>query len=378
MRSLCFFVSIATLAVQLGCSDEAGSAANDPGGGGIGGGGGSMTGGTGGNAGGAAASAAGGAGGVGAGGSGSSGGSGGASGASDKDGGMPVGGASGAGSLVPIASMSQAYVAIADDGALALWNSAHALPAEAELLRFTAVAIGGPSFDNVLCGITRDGPTRCFDLDDASAPDRSPPTDRRFEALAANTDSVCGLLESGALDCFTGAIAHAPPGRYTALSGRDASPFCAVRDDGELTCFPNYNVPLNAPPAGPFISVAVDLHAACAIRTDHSAVCWRWFDTPMQVELDGAWRQLAINTELSGNIACGVRMDGSLECLGLLGTVLPTSPEATPPSGAFEAVALTRLGGACAVRADGSVSCWTMLSGGAPTFPPDGLKVLLP
>jgi hypothetical protein len=373
MRALCLFVSIATFVLQLGCSDDVGPAAKGAGGGGIGGGG-SMTGGTGGSAGGAGASAAGGTSGAG----GASGGAGGGGGASGEDGGVSVGGESGAGSVVPIASMSQAYVAVADDGALVLWSSAHALPAEAEALRFSAVAIGGQSFDNLLCGITREGPTRCFDLYDASAPDRSPPVDRRYAALAANVDTVCGLLESRELDCFIGSVAQPPPGRYTALSGRDASPFCAVRDDGELTCFPSYDVPLNAPPAGPFVSVAVDLHAACALRPDHSAVCWRWFDTPEQVELDGAWRQLAVNTELSGNVACGVRMDGSLACRGLLGTVLPTSPETTPPSGRFEAVALTRLGGACAVRTDGSVSCWTMLSGGAPPFPPDGLKILLP
>ena len=207
--------------------------------------------------------------------------------------------------------------------------------------------------------------------DDETPP---PPTvSATFKAVSAGAWHTCGLRIDDTISCWgrqEWELTDAPDGAFTAVSaGYKHS--CALRTDGTIECwgdtsFRDWRTEQTVqwdPPAGTFSALSGD----CGVRTDGSWECLpnrygvgydgrdRWCGR----NLDGSWECWEESTEnqlitppVMGNEICGLRAGGRLACLA------DDDGWQGPPKGSYSAVA-----GSCALSVDGTVICWY---GGAP------------
>lgn len=276
------------------------------------------------------------------------------------------------------------------------------------------------------CGYRLDDSLVCWTEDQDTFFDPAPTPVEAF--AASDGDSVCWLLPDGAVACW--GIIGSPKGEFQSISlGGSHEQFgCGVRTDNTLACWGNdsYGWGQLLPPAGEYKSVSAADGHACAIKTDNTVDCWGnvddgagcWGSDPDDfeacvdhMEAGDPWTPLSgtflaisgsycgVHTEghieceigdrerrwwniecafqsvgvgsWAEHYACGLRLDGTLECWGD-----NSHGRAAPPDGQFQSISVAAQH-ACGVRVDGTVACWggkeTYIGGGhAAVMPPGG------
>jgi cysteine-rich repeat protein len=166
---------------------------------------------------------------------------------------------------------------------------------------------------------------------------------------------LCGLLTDGTTDCNAQLPAsEVPTGPWGALSAatvyddaisQTVPLVCGQSETDETRCWgPDWS-DLTVPPAeflGDSIVMGGD-RALCTLDGD-ALRCLRSTNAPSGASY--------ADVSLGWNAACGLRLDGSLQCWGD-----NTYQLATAPSGTFLDVAVSGQQ-ACAIRDDGSLHCW--------------------
>ena len=190
-------------------------------------------------------------------------------------------------------------------GAVDCWGENKSGPATAPQGRFSQVSAGL----HHACGLLVSGKVECWGRDSSNL---LIPPDRRFievsagGSLQSNTFEVnggqmdgrsicyesiggyacaafdqrytCGLLESGAVECWGNrdlGQAKAPDGRFTQISaGDDRS--CGMRESGEVECWDLEDGHVNGikEPEGRFTQVSTGRHSACGLRESGAVECW--------------------------------------------------------------------------------------------------------
>jgi cysteine-rich repeat protein len=120
-----------------------------------------------------------------------------------------------------------------------------------------------------------------------------------------------------------------------------ASRICAVRENGSVACW-GHEPPGSDAPIGPFVSVVPGPTFACGLRLDGSVECSDGVTPPPPA---GRFDTLAVGD----GFACAIRPEGELVCWG--------EHAQSPPMGTFTRVAVGERT-ACAIRNDGQVICW--------------------
>ena len=237
------------------------------------------------------------------------------------------------------------------------------------------------------CGYRLDDSLVCW-TDDKSAFFDPAPT--AVEAFAASDgDSVCWLLPDRTVACW--GLIGSPKGKFRSISlGGSHEQFgCGIRSDNTLACWGNdsYGWGQLLPPAGEYKSVSAG--QTCAIKMDDTVTCWGsvadggscWGNDPDDfqacvdhMDAGDPWTPLSgtfLSISWEKHYACGLYLDGTLECWGD-----NSHGRAAPPGGQFLSIS-TGDQHACAVRTDGTVACWggkeTYIGGGrAAVMPPGG------
>jgi len=137
---------------------------------------------------------------------------------------------------------------------------------------------------------------------------------------------------------------------------RDAENTCAVRSDGSVRCWKNDGKSGNVQTyPGPFADVvaAADYPGMCGIEEDDTIKCQNVSATLDNPPTAG-FTQIDMTTTSDGSedFACGIRMNGQLECWGD-----GSNSKTNPPGGSFTSLS-TGNGFACAVANNGALECW--------------------
>ncbi len=183
--------------------------------------------------------------------------------------------------------------------------------------------------------------------------DTPEPAAGTYTAVSAGDSYSCGVWADGSLECWGSASQQMPSGEFTAVSAGSGN-WCGLRADRTLECGVHELFDPQIP-SGEFTAVDVrgfGTHVAstlaCGVRVDGSLECW---GTEFLEELFGQQMPSGEFAAVSaGGIGvCGVWVDGSLECWG--------SASQQTPSGEFTAVSAGDYH-LCGVRADRTIQCW--------------------
>jgi hypothetical protein len=218
--------------------------------------------------------------------------------------------------------------------------------------RYAAVA----TQSNRICAVTVGGAVECVGPTDPPLP----PAPGPVVSLALGHDFACGLDVQGAALCWGNMVA-APPGPFRKISAgyRRA---CGLRFTGEIECWSG-GAPIAPPPRlGGFVDVAIGMNI-CGVRRDGSAEC---SGHGMEPHPPGRFTSVAMDW----GHACAVRTDGTVGCWSFAG-----QPVDTPTPGRFKDIATGSIYPFCGRRADDTVACWTSGSRPAPT-PPTTAKLV--
>ena len=147
------------------------------------------------------------------------------------------------------------------------------------------------------------------------------------------------------------ALAAAAAALWTLINSTADTPEPAL---GQDPATPTELPPLHAMHIGAFN------YLACGLRVDGTVECWGW-------DMTGEWIlwpvPAGVYSAISTGIyhACGLRVDGTLECWYWwqedTGEVYLYTPEDYFPAGVFSAVSAAS-GHACGLRVDGTLECW--------------------
>jgi hypothetical protein len=191
-------------------------------------------------------------------------------------------------------------------------------------------------------------PTRYCGLDEAGAIiccgiRGEPPPQGSFVGLSLDDRYACAIRANGELTCWgpPDARGTSPPGRFTRISlAKVGGAYCALGEKGGLACR-GVGSWVGPPPAGPFVDISVTLRAAHAVAVDGTLVTWG--DHPGR-RFAGAVRVAANDCQV-----CAITQAGMVECMDQKGERLPVV-------GPYAAFAPGCPGG-CGLRQDGSPAC---------------------
>ena len=237
------------------------------------------------------------------------------------------------------------------------------------------------------CGLRIDGTTVCWssELFDATAPPATP-----FVALSGSGSHLCGLTETGAVQCWRssaetcdlggGDCDHLTltGGPYVSVhAGIDST--CALDGDGRPTCAGEIETNSPSPPATPLVQVATTGELACGLSAEGMIHCWG--QTGSMVPPEGPFEQIDVtwgrvcglrpsgqvacsgeasipnrrytHIDLSADVLCGVTEDHTLDCTSLddFGYRSLAEPDGTYVRAALGAVHV------CGLRTDGAAVC---------------------
>jgi Regulator of chromosome condensation (RCC1) repeat len=136
---------------------------------------------------------------------------------------------------------------------------------------------------------------------------------------------------------------------------------CALDGAGKVVCWGTVAAGA-APLEGGYTYVAAGYSHACAIGASGEIKCWNARGSGNDdVELDvptGAFRQIAVGGDTTGDYACALDMAGAVRCWRSH-TVAPRAVLTTPPAGAHLAAIDLSAGHACGLEAaNGRAVCW--------------------
>jgi hypothetical protein len=244
----------------------------------------------------------------------------------------------------------------APGGAVTCSNGRHAnLPALEQIdLRSASESAG--------CGIDMNHAVVCW-LDDQDAFRTFAATDG-FAQVSVSGDTVVALSLAGALWSATGnnplAMIDAGPFSMVAASGWT---WCGVRSSGEVQCG-DEDCPSSSsacsPPSGSFVSITGDAEEFCAIADDGGLSCWGPYSL---FELGGTFEEVAVG----GVIRCAVTDTDIVRCRSEPGY------QVSPPSAVrhldIDAIVDPDtneiLGSVCGLTADANANCWNYYFQGA-------------
>lgn len=279
------------------------------------------------------------------------------------------------GTYVAISAGNSENCAIAANGALRCWGSAGAVSANAPTSGvFTAVSISSTRG----CAIRGDGSLQCWQAPGYASLGAVPPG--RFVSIGMGTSHACALRSDGKAICWgsnaQGQLDAPGDANFVALSAGQQHA-CGIRDDGRLACWGRNASGESQPPTGIFVEVSAGDTFTCARVEDGDVTCWgnvhavpggRYsrtmamgpdqvcrFKNEDNIECFGEasaifpparqYRTLSFGRQA----ACGVTIDGRLDCWGGIPPGIPT--------GTFVDVSVGERH-ACALRADGGIACW--------------------
>ena len=144
-------------------------------------------------------------------------------------------------------------------------------------------------------------------------------------------------------------ITFSPPApRYIAVSSSGFHT-CAIRANGEITCWGWNDYGQSDAPAGEYIAVSTGWNHSCAIRESDGAIaCWGRNTQGQRDAPAGRFTAVSVGSWHT----CGLRESGAIECWGN-----NEDGEASSPPGRFTAVS-AGFRYTCAVRDDGASLCW--------------------
>ena len=265
------------------------------------------------------------------------------------------------------------------------------------------------------CGVTQSGGLECWGRSDENQ--ASPPSGT-FTQVDSNRSYSCAIRESGALECWgdkpsgvewavptrsaiavstggTGSCALTTSGglvcwplndsvdnlypwdwpwrltgdRFTQISMTTIDG-CGVRASGSIECWAKAQLSPLTPPPGSFVQVTVNNIGACGVTTTGSIDCWSRDEQRFDVSnrLTGTFVQFEL---LPYRTACGLRVNGMIECTRERGDVASFSPS----RGVFVTMSA---GGStvCGLTNHGTIECANTWGSGTTLEPdeqPDGL-----
>jgi hypothetical protein len=232
--------------------------------------------------------------------------------------------------------------AVKTDNTVACWGNNDENKALPPAGTYIAVTQG----DYHSCAIRTDGTLACWGYNVLG--ELAPPEDGPYTAIAAGARDTCAIRDDGGVDCwgwsfFDGEVQE-PEGTFVAIAA-ERWDFCGIRPDGSIACWGEaYEYGDLAPPSGTFKAVS----ARCAIREDDTVQCWGNNSMGQATPPGGAFQAIA-----SGGLhTCGIRSDDTLACWGDNNYF-----ESSPPAGTFKAV-VAGWAHACAIASDDTIACW--------------------
>ena len=217
---------------------------------------------------------------------------------------------------------------------------------------FSSIGVGR----NGVCGLLNSGTVQCWDWRGVD-----PPPKGAFTSLSVG-HAACGIRVDGSIECWgRGSDGTAPPeGEFTTLSvnGYHA---CGLLIDGTVKCWgSDHNLkPMIQAPGGGFISVSAGWSHACGIGVDRRIRCWGGNYAGETSPPDGRF----LSVSGGGFFSCGLRPDNSVTCWGS-----NENGKSRPPAGHFKSIG-TGWNHACGIRANGAVECWGTNDHGEATSP---------
>ena len=174
----------------------------------------------------------------------------------------------------------------------------------------------------------------------------------RVPKLSAREATSCAVAVDGHIDCW-GVRPALPTGLFSDIAMGDGVSGCAIRLDGTAACWSYVGSP---PTNTQFSEIVVSKFTACGLEVDTGlASCWgyNWDSIVSNTPATSVFTSIAITEYFGSMTACGVLLDGSIECWGTMGAGMVSSV-----AGSYQSVA----GGHdhfCALSTDGqSVDCW--------------------
>ncbi len=235
---------------------------------------------------------------------------------------------------------------------------------------FTSIAAGS----GFLCGLRPSGEVECWGRGYGEGEASPPPGE--FKSISGGGGSdMCGLRRDGSVECWMHyslpgeqeewdvAYLRAPGGVFEQVElGVAGSYTCGLRPGGEAECWNRYDsVEVDGPPKGEkYIDLAVWRDRACGVRLDHTRMCWDQDAVSNDNFIPGDDKFINYESGIS-SFSCGVRIDGTIECLGGRRVLEETGwtewERLSAPPGVFTSVSVGS-DYACGLHPDGGVECW--------------------
>jgi hypothetical protein len=180
---------------------------------------------------------------------------------------------------------------------------------------------------------------------------------------------ACAISTDNALVCWGKGLKRQPPrGQFIDVYvERHTTQACAVRANGTVSCWDNKpGADVENPALGDsVIHVLRNGDKTCGIHTDSTFTCSS-SETNAATSDNGTLKDISI----SPAVACGIQMDGTVECWGS-----NDFGQATAPEGTFTQISVAQAH-ACAIRTDSTLACWGSDRWGM-TAPPEGTFVAI-
>lgn len=253
------------------------------------------------------------------------------------------------GAHVALSAGNAENCAIAANGALRCWGSAGAVSANAPTLgEFVAVSISSTRG----CAIRADGSLQCWQAPGYVSLGATPVG--RFVSIGMGASHACALRSDGKAVCWgsnaLGQMDAPADANFVALStGQQHA--CGIRDDGSLACWGRNEFGESQPPVGTFVEVTAGDTFTCARVEDGDVTCWG----NTHAVPGGAYSRTMV---MGPDQVCRFKSQDNVECFGEASAILP-------PVRQYRALAFGKQA-ACGVTIDGRLDCWGSIPPGIP------------
>ena len=157
-----------------------------------------------------------------------------------------------------------------DGGEIECWGNLDGQELSPPPGRFTALSVGFA----LVCGLRETGAIECSGH---QAGGRDAPTGS-FTAVSTGYTFACGLHDTGAIQCWghnTHGETNVPTGSFTAVSAGGYHA-CGLHSTGAIECWGNNDEGQTDVPAGRFSTVSAGLYHTCGVRVSGQIACWGW------------------------------------------------------------------------------------------------------
>lgn len=248
------------------------------------------------------------------------------------------------------------------------WEETVSQTVSIEVLEANAVQIAAGS--NSVCALLQNGAVTCWGNGiDSDFGQLTPPEEGRFNYLSmGNGFFGCGILDSGGIECWgSNVLGQSTPPEGIFMDVSAGSSFaCGVLETGGITCWGFNDEGQASPPAGEFVQVSAGGNFTCGLLDTGAVLCWGSDQYGQSTPPEGNFIQLSTSPSGFGwNFACGILDTGLVECWGYDTFWQPI------PQVAFEKISAgdTHV---CGLMDSGAVQCWGGGNGNGHFTFPDG------